>query len=314
MNRKPQRKPAKSKPKSRYSYKRNRRPIPKALAVLTFLLAVAAYLFFVYDPLDILDPPPAVPPDGVMQVAVFDVGQSDCVLVQTSTHAMLIDAGNIGQDDLILGYLSAAGVTRLDYLVSTHPHADHIGAMAAVILAIDVDTLLMPDATNNTRVFERMLDAIEARDVSVTIPEPGQRFMLGDARITVLAPNSERYRDLNDTSLVLRVEYGATAFLLTGDAETLSETEQLNARRTLRADVLKVGHHGSSTSTDAAYLEAVSPRYAVISCGAGNTYGHPHGEVLARLSERQVAVLRTDLNGTVTFLTDGTTITVRTER
>jgi beta-lactamase superfamily II metal-dependent hydrolase len=187
--------------------------------------------------------------------------------------------------------------------------------MAAVIRAMDgIGTLFMPDATNNTRVFERMLDAIEEKDVTVAVPSAGQRFHLGDARITVLAPAGEQNRGLNDQSIVLRIEFGSTAFLFTGDAEALSEGEQLTSRRNLRADVLKVGHHGSSTGTGTDYLDAVSPRYAVISCGLNNTYNHPHREVMERLEERQIAVYRTDRNGTVTFTTDGVTITVRTER
>jgi len=249
-----------------------------------------------------------------LQVIVFDVGQADCILLKTNGHAMLIDAGNLGQDNLILGYLASYGITRLDYLVATHPHADHIGAMAAVIRAMEsVGMIVMPDATSTTRTFENLLDAIEEKDVPITIASPGSLFELGETQIQILAPIGSGYADLNDFSVVLRVEFGNVVFLFTGDAETKSENEQLASGVELSADVLKVGHHGSRTSSIQSFLQAVTPRYAVISCGAGNTYGHPHSEALARLTEIGAEIYRTDENGTVIFTTDGNTITVSTE-
>jgi competence protein ComEC len=271
-------------------------------------------LLFILISLTACTTAPAIP-EGQLQVIVFDVGQADCILLLTDTHAMLIDAGNIGQTDLILGYLAEYRVTKLDYIAATHPHADHIGSMAGVILGMDsVGTVLMPDAVNNTRTFERLLDAIEERDIPVTISKAGDSFAMGEVNIQVLAPVSERHTNLNDSSLVLRVQYGAVSFLFTGDAEDRSEREQLDSRRTLSADVLKVGHHGSRTSSTRDYLRAVSPRYAVIPCGEGNSYGHPHSEVLDRLAAIGAAVYRTDLNGTVIFTTDGETIAVTTAR
>jgi competence protein ComEC len=254
-------------------------------------------------------------PAGQLQVIFFDVGQADCILLLTDTHAMLIDAGTLGQTDLILGYLAGHRVTKLDYIVATHPHADHIGSMDGVILGMDsVGTVLMPDATNNTRAFERLLDAIEERDIPVTIPKEGEDLTMGEVSIQVLAPINERYSNLNNHSIVLRVQYGAISFLFTGDAEDRSEREQIDSRRSLRADVLKVGHHGSQTSSTLDYLRAVSPRYAIIPCGEGNSYGHPHSDLLERLAAIGATVYRTDINGTVIFTTDGETITVTTAR
>lgn len=228
---------------------------------------------------------------------------------------MLIDAGNTGQDSLILGYLAENGVTKLDYLVATHPHADHIGSMPAVIRAMDsIPELIMPDTIHTTETFERLLDAIEEKDIPVTIPQPGDKFELGNAKITVLAPNSGSYDDLNNYSVVLRIEYGQTAFLFTGDAEDVSESEQLKNSFTFKSDVLKVGHHGSNSSTTQKYLDAVSPSYAVISCGKGNSYGHPHSETLTKLNGQGTTVFRTDENGTVKFLSDGSTVTASIER
>lgn len=253
--------------------------------------------------------------DAELQVIVLDVGQADCVLLKTGNHAMLVDAGNIGQDSLILNYLNEYGVKNLDYIVATHPHADHIGAMAAVIRGMDsIGMILMPDVTTTTRTFENMLDAIEEKDVPINIPNPGDVITMGDAQIQILAPNGVAYNDLNDYSIVLRVAFGNSVFLLTGDAETKSEGEQLANSLLLNADVLKVGHHGSRTSSTQAYLDAVSPSYAVISCGLDNTYGHPHRESVTRLAEMGVETYRTDENGTVIFTTDGNAITVSTTR
>ena len=250
-----------------------------------------------------------------LQVTIFDVGQADCVLVQAGAHNMLIDAGNIGQDELILGYLSRFGVSKLDYAVATHPHADHIGSMAAVLLAMEsVGTMLMPDITHTTKTFEAMLDAIEKKDIPVAIAYPGETFALGKAMVQILAPNKAHYSGLNDHSVVLRAEFGEIAFLFAGDAETNSENDQLINGLPLNADVLKAGHHGSRTSSGQKYLEAVAPKYVVISCGKGNTYGHPHAETTGRLAGMDAEIYRTDENGTMIFVTDGKNITVKTER
>ncbi|MCL2615885.1 MAG: MBL fold metallo-hydrolase, partial [Dehalococcoidia bacterium] len=219
------------------------------------------------------------------------------------------------QIELVLGYLDEYGITELDYLVATHPHADHIGAMSNVIRAMDrIGEILMPDAIATTAVFERMLDAIEEKDVPITNPNLGDIFMLGEAKIQVLAPYSAKYSDANDYSIVLHVEFGSKSFLLTGDAEKLSEAEQLRNKYNMQADVLKAGHHGSRTSSSQAYLDVVNPTYVVISCGVGNSYGHPHSEAMERYVAMNFSIYRTDLNGTIIFTTDGTEITVSLEK
>jgi competence protein ComEC len=276
--------------------------------VLIVIVALLVGSVVVHDSLN-RQSPPVVGPS--LQVVFFDVGQADCILLKTGNHAMLIDAGNTGQDTLILNYLTEYGVTELDYLVATHPHADHIGAMASVVKAMDnVGMVLMPDKTHTTKAFENLINAIEEKNVPVSMPKPGDTFTLGDANMQVLAPNSAVYNDLNDYSIVLRVEFGNTVFLFTGDADTKSENEQLANGLSLNADVLKVGHHGSRTSSTQKYLDAVAPSYAVINCGAGNTYGHPHKEAWARLTTTGAVIYRTDENGTIIFVTDGETISV----
>jgi len=253
--------------------------------------------------------------DGTLQVIFFDVGQADCILLKTDGRTMLIDAGNLRQDALILGYLQEHGVTKLDYLVATHPHADHIGSMAAVIRAMDsIGEIIMPNRTHTTETYKDLLNAIEEKDVPMTIPSPGDEFMFGEARVQVLAPNRASYANINDYSVVLRVEFGSKSFLFTGDADTASEREQLANGLTLKADVLKVAHHGSRDSSTQNYLNAVAPSYAVISLGAKNTYGHPHAEAMTRLNGTNAVIYRTDLNGTIIFTTDGIEITISVEK
>ena len=264
----------------------------------------------------ILPPAPDIPPPvlegvDVLQVIVFDVGQADCTLLKTNDHAMLIDAGNTGQDQLVLNYLAEYGITTLDYLVATHPHADHIGSMTSVVNAMDtIGTVIMPNKPHTTKTYENLINAIEKKDIPLTIPTPGDVFQWGDANIEVLAPNSATYADLNEYSIVLRVEFGETSFLFTGDAGTISENEQLATGFSLKTDVLKVGHHGSRTSSTQKYLTAVNPTYAVICCGVDNTYGHPHTETMTRLTGINAQIYRTDQHGTIIFTTNGKVIII----
>ncbi|MCL1977457.1 MAG: MBL fold metallo-hydrolase [Candidatus Bathyarchaeota archaeon] len=275
------------------------------VVIVTVLLALGIIIY------------PPVTQGVQLQVIVFDVGQADCTLLKMDDHAMLIDAGNTGQDKLVLSYLSEYNITTLDYLVATHPHADHIGSMASVVNAMDsIGAVIMPDKSHTIQAYEKLLVAIEEKDIPLTIPTPGQVFQWGDASVEVLAPNSPTYKndDLNEYSIVLRVEFGDTSFLFTGDAGTISETEQLNAGFSLKSDVLKVGHHGSRGSSTQQYLAAVAPSYAVICCGADNSYGHPHAEAMTRLTGTDAAIYRTDQHGTVIFTSDGKDITVTISR
>jgi competence protein ComEC len=251
-------------------------------------------------------------PDGdLLEVIFLDVGQADSILLKTGNHAMLIDAGNTGQDQLLLNYMATYGVTKLDYLVATHPHADHIGAMTSVVKAMDnIDTVIMPDKPHTTKTYENLIKAIDERDIPINVPNPGDIFTMGEATIQVIAPKDAGDADLNEISIVLRVEFGETVFLFTGDAGTKSENIQLASGLPLKADVLKVGHHGSRTSSTQKYLKEVAPSYAVISCGVDNSYGHPHSEAMTRLTGTGATIYRTDEQGTIIFVSDGKTITV----
>jgi len=247
-----------------------------------------------------------------LKVHFLDVGQADSILVQLpNKQNMLIDAGNNDDGDKVVNYLNKAGVKQIDYLVGTHPHEDHIGGMDTVIKNVTIGRVYMPKVTNTTRTFEDVLIAVKDNGLKIITAKAGLKIVDNDAiQAVMLAPHSSEYEDLNNYSAVIKLTFGEVSFLFTGDAGMQSETEILAGGISLQADVLKVGHHGSYSSTTVAFLQAVQPKYAVICVGAGNDYGHPHKETLTRL--QGIKVFRTDLNGTVVFLTDGREINVTT--
>ncbi len=256
-------------------------------------------------------------PEGHLDVHFIDVGNADCILVRQDDAAMLIDAGERGDAEEIVSYLRKEKVEKLQLVIATHPHADHIGSMADVIETFEIDNFLMTfmpeEETPTTKVYLDMLEALDAKDVPVTEVLPGDSFALGEAKVEILAPIDED-DDPNAMSVVSRVSFGETAFLFMGDAEKAVEKDILASGRSVKADVLKVGHHGSNTGSTEAFLEAVSPEYAVLTCGAGNSYGHPHEEVLLRLSQHKVSVYRSDVNGTVRFISDGRIVVPSVEK
>jgi competence protein ComEC len=206
------------------------------------------------------------------------------------------------------------GINKFDIVIGTHPHEDHIGGMDAVINKFDIGTIYMPKVSNDTRTFEDVLLAIQNKGLTINTPLPGTFFTLGgDVKCAILAPNSSSYDELNSYSIVLKVSFDGKSFLFTGDAEADSEQEMLAKGYDLKADVLKVGHHGSTSSTSAAFLKAVSPKYAVICVGKDNPYGHPHQGTLNELNAAGVETYRTDLNGTIKFTVNGSNIFVTKE-
>ena len=245
--------------------------------------------------------------DAPLSAHFIDVGQADSTLVRLPDgKTMLIDAGDNKTGIKAVAYLNNLGIERIDYLVATHPHADHIGGMADVINDFDIGRVYMPDVTTNTKTFESMLDAIEKKNISVTKATAGVNIFTGDGiSADIIAPNSPTYKEMNNYSAVVRLVYGNTAYLFMGDAETLSEDE---ITADVRADVLKVGHHGSDTSSGENFILRVSPRVAVISVGEGNSYGHPKDEVIDRLRGSGATVFRTDKDGTVVIGSDGKNI------
>lgn len=247
-----------------------------------------------------------------LKVHFVDVGQADCILIQTPDGKnILIDAGNNEDGVKVLSYLRSNNVQKVDVLVGTHPHEDHIGSMDLVIKNFDIGKIYMPRVSSNTKTFRDVLSAIKEKGLKVSAASGGVSLDAGSrVKAEMLAPNSSTYEDINNYSAVIKLSYGDTAFLFAGDAEKISEQEMLSAKYNLKADVLKVGHHGSSSSTSSAFLKAVSPKYAVISVGKDNDYGHPSQHTLDKLADAGIQVLRTDQSGTIIMTSDGKTITV----
>lgn len=252
-----------------------------------------------------------------LKVTYLDVGQADSILVQIPNGKnVLIDAGNNEDAEVIIAYLKNQGIRRLDSVIGTHPHEDHIGSLDKVIQTFEIGEVLMPKVTTNTQTFKDVLAAIQDKGLKLKEAKAGLKLDLGSGTTTgtqlvaeVLAPKSSKYEDMNNYSVVLRLVYGQTAFLFTGDAEELSEDEMLSSSHSLHADVLKVGHHGSSTSTTQEFLNKVHPKYGIISVGKDNTYRHPTSALLNRLKKSGVEVYRTDVSGTIMAESDGTNIT-----
>lgn len=243
-----------------------------------------------------------------LMVHFIDVGQADSILIEQGNSTMLIDAGNNDDGKIIKDYLSKRNITKIDYLVGTHPHEDHIGAMDDVIYEFEIGKIFMPKKTSTTKTYRDVVTAANKKSLKFTAPKVGDSFKLGEATFTILAPMKD-YEDANDSSIVLKMKYGNNTFLFTGDAEGPSEQDILNSKRDLTADVLKLGHHGSRTSSTDKFLEAVNPKYGVITCEKNNDYGHPHIETVKKMSERNIKLYRTDEQGTIVATSDGKKIT-----
>ncbi len=248
---------------------------------------------------------------GEISIHFIDVDQADAALILDGDKVMLIDAGNYPNDEhkaYMLKYLKERGVETIDYLVLTHAHGDHIGGAPEVINTFDVKNCIISKQPHTSKTYEKTLDALEDNEVNVIPAEAGDTYTLDSATFEILGALQEEYEDLNDSSVVLRLDFGKRSVLFTGDAETVSEAEMVEKYKNtdkLDADVLKVGHHCSGSSTSQAFLSLVSPSVALISCGVNNSYGHPHRTVLDRLGGARAEILRTDLHGTVVMITDG---------
>ena len=247
------------------------------------------------------------------EIHYIDVGQADAALVLCDGQAMLIDGGNAEDSNLIYAYLKKLSLDHLQYIVCTHAHEDHVGGLAGALNYATVDVAFSPVTSYDSRAFGNFVTYLDKQGVSITIPKAGDSFSLGSATVSILGPiNSSD--DPNNTSIVLRIVYGDTSFLFTGDAEREEEQDILNAGYTLDSTVLKVGHHGSETSTSYVFLREIMPEYAVISVGTGNSYGHPTDAVLSRLRDADVKVYRTDLQGDVICTSDGKTVSFSVAR
>ena len=257
-------------------------------------------------------PTPALPSGKLLSVAYLDVGQGDCIFVQTPNgKTMLIDAGEAAARESIDGYIAKMGIAKIDVLIATHPHADHIGGMAYVVEHYKTGAVYMPKATSTSSAYRKLMGAIEKRGVKVNTAQTGVDIWLDeDLVVSVLAPLKSSYANVNDCSVVLKITYRQTTFLFMGDASEVSEQEMMQQNEDVDSDVIKVGHHGSATSSSKEFLNAVSPDYAVISVGQKNAYGHPSKSVLLRLGQAGARIYRTDLDGTVVITSDGNVISI----
>ena len=243
-----------------------------------------------------------------LSIDFIDVGQADSILVRNQDKVMLIDAGTNEAGETVVNYLKNLGITKIDYLIGTHPHEDHIGGLDDVINNFDIGQIYMPKIETTTKTFEDVLDAIENKNLTITASNKGDKIELGQAVGEFMTEPILDKDNLNVSSLVLRLEFGNTSYLFMGDAEEENE----ETIRWPKTDVLKVGHHGSSTSSSESFLEQVEPQYAIIMAGKDNSYGLPTQETIDKLNNRGSEIYRTDEDGTIQMTSDGNTIEIKT--
>lgn len=247
-----------------------------------------------------------ISPTKQLKVHYIDVGQGDSILIQVNDKNLLIDSGPNDSSSKIMNYLSKQNIKKLDYIIATHPHEDHIGNMDLVIKKYNIGEFYAPKKIENTKTFESMVNALNSKKLKITTAKAGLKLDLGsNISCDFLAPNSDKYKDTNNYSVVVKITYGGNSFLFTGDAEKIVEKELLNKRFDLSADVLKIGHHGSTSSSSKEFLDKVSPKVAVISVATKNNYGHPHKETLNELKKRNIQVYKTNIDGNIVLISDG---------
>lgn len=251
--------------------------------------------------------------DGNLVVDIIDVGQGESILIRLpNSKSMLIDAASKSESSKVVSYIKNKGIDKIDYLIATHPHEDHIGGMVDVIYNFNIGKIYMPKVTHTSKTFKNTLYAIKDKGLKVTPAKGGEKILEDNTlSIDILAPNSSKYESLNNYSIVLKITHGKTSFLFTGDAERISENEMLKMGYNLKADVLNVGHHGSNSSTTKKFLDAVSPKIAVISFGEDNKYGHPHKEVINRLKKLMVEIYTTAEHGNISIESNGQDIAIK---
>ena len=247
------------------------------------------------------------------EVHYIDVGQADASLILCDDESMLIDGGNPEDSSLIVSYLNKHDIRHLDYVICTHAHDDHVGGLSGALSVVSVGSVYAPKTENDIRSYNSFKSKVTAQCLSINNPIPGSNINLGSSIVTFLGPLDENVEDLNDTSIILKITYGKTSFLITGDAERDAEQSVLAQDYDLSATVLKVGHHGSKDSTTYPFLREIMPEYAIISVG-DNSYGHPTKEVLSRLSDAEVEIYRTDLHGDIIVTSNGETVTIKTSK
>lgn len=255
-----------------------------------------------------------IPENSNFEVHFIDVGQADSALIECDGETMMIDGGNVADSNVVAAYLKKEDVTELNYVVCSHAHEDHVGGLSGALSVTKADNIYAPKTEANTKAYKNFKKKAEEQNVEIKHPNVGDEIQLGSSTVEFLGPVDENGKDLNSTSIVLKIIYGNTSFLFTGDAESDEEEEILNSGADLKSTVLKVGHHGSRTSTSYPFLREVMPQYAVISVEKGNSYGHPNEETLSKLSDAGVEVYRTDESGDIVMTSDGNSISITTSK
>ncbi|MBE6623856.1 MAG: MBL fold metallo-hydrolase [Ruminococcaceae bacterium] len=281
------------------------------ICIAAILVCVAAVLYM-FMPSETEFVPNGTDSGSGLSVHFIDVGQADATLILCDGKSMLIDGGNKGDSDLIYTYLEKNGIEYLDYVVGTHAHEDHMGGLPGAFHFADVGNVLCPVTDDDTKFFSDFKKSVEAKGLEIVVPSPKDTFSLGNANIEVLACNCGK--DTNNTSIALKLEYGEVSFLFMGDAEAEVEEYIIENGFDINTTVLKAGHHGSSSSTSNYFLHLADPDFAVISCGKGNSYGHPHDETVEKLREFDVTMYRTDILGDIICTSDGKTVSFVTSK
>lgn len=252
-----------------------------------------------------------------ISVHFIDVGQGDCELIKTKNYNVLIDAGEKEYYEKVSNYLHTLSIAKLDYVIVTHPHSDHAGAMSYILEEFEIGEVIIPkikpDIVPTTKTYLRMTEVIDNKAIPLSYAKPGQTITVDDAQIEIYSPVND-YDDLNNYSICCRLTHFNNSFLFTGDIEKEAENDILKSNAALESDVIKIAHHGSSSSSTKKFLSAVSPEYAVLEVGEGNSYNHPHAQTLERLEELGIKILRTDYLGTIVFWSDGTEIGYNAEK
>ncbi len=301
--------------------KKQRKLIAYILAFLIF--AISVFLLEITDTISLnqikntfgaIDG--VTPVDSDFAIYYLDVGQSDCTIVTCDDEVLMIDCGTLNQLNTIRQSLLSLDIKKIDYMVISHQHDDHMGSATKIINDYNVENLIMPRLTQSNNVTSKtynvLINTINDKNITKIPAQDCKEFMIGEARVEILSPNSQS-NNLNNMSVVLKITYGETEFLFQGDSESKIENDLMRADYDIDVDVLKIGHHGSKTSTSSKYLEATSPEIAVISSGYDNNYGHPNGEILKRLDGSEITTFITSLNDDIVISSNGKKISVNTQ-
>lgn len=287
--------------------------------IVAVIVAIASALGFNIDEFEsmLYDVPVYNETQKDFAVHFIDVGQGDCTLVECGGKYLLIDAGENGHETQVLNYLRSLKVDKLDYVIATHQHSDHIGGLPDVLEEFSVDNIIMPRLTKaqtpTNSTYKAFLNAVKASGAKVISAKPGLVYALADSQFEILGPVTDDAEDINNMSAMTKITFGGTSFLITGDAETEEELEILDNGADLDCDVLRAGHHGSYTSSCKDFLNAVTPEICVVSCGEGNDYGHPHDAALKRIKKHTDEIYRTDICGSIVMTSDGENIDISYE-